>query len=293
MVEKSDFFNSIIGIIKAFDGDIYGSVIRDFRINKNTDISNINCRIDIHLINLFSQTLSVMFDVRELSANIGGIVALTKRYSLTPKQLYSSISDAYQHFPSITVEVAIMTKYEWSRMPCDLDVNLFAENSNSRYVRTDYQVLKRFPDRYDFLMDRIQQMRFCTIDFSACKSIILTRSFVDKAISMVSKGWTMDDLIWGDETWVVNKWITYQMRPRDVRVRYKAEKIQRMLEQDECMLCNERFTPTDIVFNTRCNHNFHWGPCYNPDDNGLKCRGLVEWVRRDKWSCPCCRTAMF
>jgi hypothetical protein len=236
-----------------------------------------------------------MFDVRELPAQIGGIVALTKRYLLTSKRLYPSTSstDTHQHPLTIILEVAIMTRYDWNRMPCDLDVNLFAENSNSRYVRTDYQILQRFPDRYDFLVNRIQQMRFCVIDFSVCKSIILTREFVEKASAMVSKGWTMDDMIWGQDTWVINRWITYQMRPTDVRVMHNADKIERMLGQDECILCNERFTPTDIVFNTRCNHNFHWGPCHNSNENGLKCRGLVEWVRRDKLTCPCCRTSMF
>jgi hypothetical protein len=285
MTDKDAFFNSIISIIKAFDGDIYGSIIRDFKINKSTDISNINCRIDVHLITLFTQTLSVMFDVRELPAHIGGIVALTKRYLLTPKR--------HSDTTSITLEVAIMTKYEWNRMPCDLDVNLFAENNNSRYVRVDYQELKRFADRYDYLMDRIQQRRFCILDFSVCKSLTLTRAFIENASKMVSKGWTMDDMIWGDDTCVINRWITYQMRPTDVRVRYNADKIERLLAQDECMLCNERFAPTDIVINTRCSHNFHWGPCHSPDDNGLKCRGLVEWVRRDKLSCPCCRASMF
>lgn len=288
-----DFLNSIISIVKSFDGDIYGSVIRDFKINKKTDISNINCRIDVHLVNLFSQILSVMFDVRELEAHIGGLVTLTKRYLLSQKRLYPSILHTQHSLPSITLEVALMTKNEWTRMPSDLDVNIFAENSNSRYIRTDYQILKRFPDRYDFLMERIQQMRFCILDCSMCKSLTLTRGLVEKASTMVSKGWTMDDIIWGDESWIINKWITYQMRPSDLRVMYNPDKIARMLRQDECMLCNERFAPTDIVFNTRCNHNFHWGPCRNADDNGLKCRGLVEWVIRDKSTCPCCRTNMF
>jgi len=294
MTLREYLFDTIIKTVKAFDGDVYGNVVRDYKINKNTDVGNINCRIDAHVVNAFGQTLNVLFDVMELPISIGTITGFTKRYVLTPKPIYPCTSHGTIVPRSVILEVAVMTKHEWSRIPCDLDVNLFAENGSSRYIRADYYVLHKFVDRYDHLMERIKNMKFCVVDFSMCKSLASDRAFVDNNVAMVVNGWTMDDLIWGDATWVVNKWITFQMRPKDIRIKYTTNKIERMLAQDECMLCNEKFAPMDIVINTRCNHNFHWHSCLSSDDNRtIKCGGLVEWVRRDKNSCPCCRTTMF
>jgi hypothetical protein len=294
MTPREYLFETIIKTVKAFDGDVYGSVIRDFKINKNTDVAHMHCRIDVHLMSVFGQTLNVLFDVIELPIYIGGPIGLIKRYLLTPKPFYPCTSHGTVLPLPVILEAAMMTKSEWSRQPCDLDVNLFAENGSSRYIRTDYHILHKFVDRYEHLMQRIKNMKFCVVDFSTCKSMALVRAFVDNTMSMIVNGWTMDDLIWGDETWVVNKWITFQMRPKDIRTKYTIHKIERMLAQDECMLCNEKFSPTDIVINTRCNHNFHWGPCQSSDDNGaIKCYGLVEWVKQNKITCPCCRTAMF
>jgi hypothetical protein len=230
----------------------------------------------------------------ELPPCIGGMIGLTKRYLLTPRPLYPCTSHGTVVPLPVLLEVAVMTKYEWSRLPCDLDVNLFAENGNSRYIRSDYHVMHKFVDRYEHLIERIQNMKFCVVDFSMCKSLELVRVFIDNTAAMVENGWTMDDLIWRDETWVVNKWISIQMRSKEIRTKYTNNKIESMLSQDECMLCNDKFSPTDIVINTRCNHNYHWGPCPSNDGNGtIKCNGLVEWVRRNKISCPCCRTSMF
>jgi hypothetical protein len=154
--------------------------------------------------------------------------------------------------------------------------------------------MHKFVDRYDHIMERIKNMKFCVVDFSTCKSLELVRGFIDSTVAMVENGWTMDDLIWRDETWVVNKWISFQTRPKEVRTKYNNNKINSMLAQDECILCSDKFLPTDIVINTRCNHNYHWGPCASNDANGsIKCDGLVEWVRRNKITCPSCRITMF
>lgn len=292
---KSMFFNSIIQIVKAFDGDIYGSVIRDFKIGKRVDIADINCRVDLAVVNVFTQTLNAIYDVRELPPRIGGLIVNNKRLSLSTKMAgqhtNTSTSHPYQH--SIILEIAFMSRYEWLRLPCDLDVNVLAENSFSRYLRSEYHALRKFVDRYDFITERINNMKFCLIDMTACTSIEQVRIFVDKVLEMIAKGWTMDDLIWGEDSWVLNKWLTVQLRPTDIRTKYSSSKIDRMLSQNECLLCNERFQPLDIVINTRCNHNFHWSCCHNTSDGSIRCHGLVEWVKRDKTSCPCCRTVMF
>jgi hypothetical protein len=294
MTPREYLFETIIKTVKAFDGDVYGNVIRDYKINKNMDVLNVHCRIDVYFVNVFGQTLSVMFDVIELPISIGGIIGLTKRYLVTPKPPYPCTSHGSIAPMPVQLEVAIMTKSEWSRLKCDFDVNLFAENCSSRYIRTDYNILHRFVDRYEHLTQRIKNMKFCVVDFSMCKSLALVRAFVDNSVAMIVNGWTMDDLIWGDDTWVVNKWISFQMKTKEIRTKYTNDKIERMLAQDVCLLCNDKFSPTDIVINTRCNHNYHWGPCQSSDDTGtIKCNGLIEWVRRDKITCPCCRTTMF
>jgi hypothetical protein len=288
---KTTFFNSIIQIIKAFDGDIYGSVVRDFKIGKRVDIANINCRVDYAILNVFIQTLNAVYDVCELPPRIGGIMVNNKRLCLSSKLAGQHTSQQSEH--SIILEIGFLSRIEWLRLPCNLDVNLFAESSSSRYLRSEYHALRRFVDRFDFITQRIEHMKFCLIDMTACKSIEQIRVFIDKVLDMIEKGWTMDDLIWGDDSWIINKWLTMQLRPKDVRTKYSDSKIERMLSQNECMLCNERFHPLDIVINTRCNHNFHWSCCHNTADGSIRCHGLVEWVKRDKTSCPCCRTVMF
>ncbi len=289
MGSKEQNIDMLVRIVKAFNGDIYGGVVRDFRINKNADISNINCRIDSLHVPIFVQTMNVIFNVSELPCFVIASIILVRRMVLTPKSVYSLTDN---NPSSVTLEIACMPMSELSKMPCDMDVNLLVENSSSRYLRCDYDILRKYVDKIHHITDRIEQKKFCMLDCSECITFDTTRQFIEKASGMINQGWTMDDDIWGEKTWIINKWITFQMRAKDIRTTYTKHKLERMVAQEECMLCNETFQANDVVMNTRCNHNFHWGVARSTDGT-IRCRGLVEWVKRDKDSCPCCRTKMF
>jgi hypothetical protein len=284
----NEFINSIILTIKAFDGDIYGSAIRDFKLLESNNISNINCRLDTIYLTVFNQTLYLMYEVRELPSIINGFVPFSKRYQLSPKSRMNNQTDINFY---ITLDVANITRYEWQRLPCDLDVNLLAENRISRFIRSEYHIMNRYIDKFQHVCDRIKQKQFCLLDSGNNRVPETVRKLIDKVSLMILDGWTMDDSIHGDYSWIVASWITLLVRPGACRTRYSKEKIDRMLQHNECMLCNEQFQHCDIIINTRCNHNFHWGTFHVGGSS--RCKGLVEWVKRDKLTCPCCRSSMF
>lgn len=286
-MDKKQLFDTIIQTVKSFNGDIYGSVIRDYKINKSTDITNINCRIDAIFLNVFLQNLNVFFDIIDMPVPLNyNFLYIAKSILLSIKPTNPLIQPTIET-SSIILNISVMTNFDWYKLPCDLDVNLFAENTMSRYLRSNYTVLNRFTDKYEYVENRIKNKKFCVVDFISCKNVEQINMLIERVYNMIRNGWVMDDLIWKDKTWVLNNWITIQMRPKTLRTNYNETKIKRMIEQDECILCNEKFNPTDIVINTCCNHNFHWNV-----DNHHKCKGLIEWTKRGKSTCPYCRGNM-
>lgn len=298
-----EFINDIVMHVKAFDGDIYGSIMREFRINNNILISNINCRVDLCLLHYLLQVLCLHFEVSEIPQimeNTNTFTDYLKRYKIHPKRTYSSIKGRYYDISnpqdySIQLHVTTMSRMDWLRLPCDFDVNILGENSTSMYMRSSYLCLNKYVDRINHITNRIKQNTFSILDPTCHKTSVTIISVVDKAAKLCSNGWLMDDTLWGDNSWIVNTWLKFQLRPKQCRTFYTENKLNQLTNLDECPLCNEKFHPCDVVINTKCNHNFHWSYVRRQNENGEVnvCKGVKEWVRMGNLTCPCCRNYMF
>lgn len=276
--------DDILVHIKAFDGDVYGSVIRDYKLRNNTFIKDINCRIDVCMFSAFLNILYLHFDVTDYPKYYKHqYINVIKSLQIRPK--YSNSNDI-----SMTLEILVMTRAEWMRLPCDFDVNLFAENSQSRYIRSHYKVLDKYVDVLTHVNKRIKTGQFALLEPTSNKTASEVLLCVDKARRLVTRGYMMDDSILMKNSWVINSWYLLQSHAHDSRRSHDPKQLGQMQSSCECSVCNETFNGMDIVINTKCNHNFHWNSC---TPNGTKCLGLREWVRLGNLTCPLCREQMF
>jgi hypothetical protein len=272
--ETNKLLQSLKQTIKAFNGDVYGSIltIDNDEIEVATQPPIMHCRIDLYLCNVFVQILNLHYNVQSSHLHINELFGVNKQFIIT-----------YQNdtVTKVVLDVCFQTTHEWSKLHCDFDVHLLAENTSSLFLRTNYLCLDKFVDKIGFIQKRIQQKQFTLLDTTFYKTIDKLKMLIDKTHSMVQRGWVMDDTFYGDDLWNINRWITYQMRPQVCRVHHDKKKLDMLVCMNECPLCNEQFHDGDIVINTKCNHNFHW--CNS------RCKGLSEWLRRGHVSCPVCR----
>jgi hypothetical protein len=299
--------DDVLHHIKAFDGDVYGGVVRDYRTVGVVYVKDINCRLDNNILHIFIQTLNLYYHVEEISFEIGGTFAeFRKKIKVSRKEedidklLYSSNSPQLY----VYLDIVLMTRIEWMRVPCDFDVNTLAENSHSMFIRVPYASLNRYSDRLNHIVERIKDMSFCSVEDCHVKTPEQITTLVDRALRLVMRGWIMDDLLLGDKTWVIASWHILSNQLRMVRKNNNKDKYDKMISMKECAICNEEFKKTDIVINTKCNHNFHWSEfcntcvnhrSYSASSSAVsgKCKGLKEWVKRGNITCPICRQIMF
>lgn len=282
--------------IKAFDGDIFGGTIRDYRVRGTVHIKDINCRIDHTLLHVFIQSLHPYFEVDEVVVELGGSFAdYIKKIRVTLK------NDNYDNRCYTYVSIVVMPRLEWMRLPCDFDVNLLAENANSRFVRYPCLMLNRYTDKLNHVVERIQSNTFCSLETCYNKTPEQIKTLIDTASGLVSRGWIMDDALFGDRTWVVSSWHLITNGLRMVRKGFDNHQCDKMFASKECSICNEEFKSTDILINTKCNHNFHWNEFSTNSHSAASrssrqsvcCKGLKEWVNRGNITCPICRQVMF
>ena len=263
-------FNDIVLYTKAFLADIVGPFVRDWRIlgNMNTNI-DLDIRMDYYYMNIFINILSMKYDI-------------TPPNNTEPYVYSYIINNKQQHgfkFYPIKINIYNFGKKIFKSIKPDFDVNLLCEDNNSIYVRN-------FPntnciDKLSYIKERIARRKFCIIEPINIKQIA---PLIEKAIRMIDLNWTMDDTFNCDKTWVVAKWSNLFYRTETIRVNYTVDKITKLKLCDQCCICQEKFNNDDIVFNSICNHNFHW-KC-----NGIEANGLVNWVKnQNKLSCPFCR----
>lgn len=270
--KKKQMIEDVCLYAKACHGSIYECVIRDFVYKGITDIPTINIRIDLHLLSTFAQVLGIAYDVVSLPLSISQYTCLSKKFVVSCKDC-SEIRTI--------VDVCLLSEPDWHSLPCNFDVNVLAENSSKHCIRPNYAQLERFPDKLSHIRKRIMDGRFALLDYSQCRNVGHFIDLIDNASELVSKGWFMDDLIFGEATWIVNKWKFIQEAPSQCRKSFPKAKQELMTSLNECALCSEHFVDDDMVINTKCNHNFHW--------HSDTCRGLSEWMAHGNITCPVCR----
>ena len=176
--------------------------------------------------------------------------------------------------------------FQFQREDIAFDANMLVSNNNAMFVKhcnSPFVFAKM--DRFNIICERIRSKRFglaCLpkLPFSSIISTMLD------AETMVSNGWTMDDYMVGNMSWLLNPWHAFasSLGTTPVRTTYTSIDLRRMVEGDTCSLCHEKFADDDIVLNTCCNHNFHW-KC-----EPMRVNGILYWFQiKQEFECPCCR----
>jgi Ring finger domain len=266
----------ITKIAKAFYGDIHGSFLRD-RIAHLYPLE-IEVRIELEVLKIFLNTLSIHFEITDRLPNHRikyGIMT----YNLKSRSEASML---------MKLNVLCIKPCLWQFAPCDFDANLFAENSNSFFVKPNmFSYMQDMVDRNTFLYDRVKQRQFALMVFLSLTSFDECIDIMNKAYHLVYRGWIMDDIYLKTMSPLFFRWHTALVFPYKMRSTCEEHYIEHMQSRNECSLCQERFKKNDIVFNGICNHNFHW-KCHSSDGNGL----AMWFVTKKEFSCPYCRQSM-
>lgn len=270
--------NDIISTAKIFAGDVFGGAVRDFRIGGNSDIKDVDIRLDSYYYKPFLTLMSTKYKIEQHlpCKKYNGITINT--FEVSPKHIGLV-------FKPIFVDIVIMTHKIFRVSFIDFDVNLLTENDSSLFLRVVPYAMKYLPDKLQFIKDRISKKNFSCLDtFKGERALDDLIIIIEKSIKMTLKNWEMDDCLQNKSTWVVGKWGQFVQRKH--KKKYSHEQHKQLVANEECSLCYEKFKSDDIILNTACNHNFHW-KCNHTN-------GLAFWVKdREKNTCPCCRSDMF
>lgn len=270
--------NDIIISTKIFNGDIFGSVIRDYRIANKLSINNIDIRLDSLFINPFLTLLNMKYKVIPILP-----CKIYNGISINTYKLLPIIPNMFFNYLFINI---VGLSYKMFRISFnDFDCNLLAENDSSLYIRNIPYSLKHVGNKLDFIKNRILLKSFCCLDsIQGERSIKDLIPIIDNAHKMTQQDWIMDDYLQIKDTWLVGYWEGFLNGKHKTRL--TLEKYNQLHSCNNCSLCHEPFKLSDIIINTACNHNFHW-KCNSAN-------GLRYWVNEhNKSTCPYCRSEMF
>jgi len=286
----------IVKYIKAFYGDIYGNFIYNWRILNNIQNECINFRIDSHTLSIFLNIISMHYNIIEIETSFNEPM-LYNTYKLEHKT---------KKINPINIKALVLNKKTFRCFPPDFDIDLISEDNSSIYIRCIVPLTRFLIDSISHIKNRIIERRFCTLH--RIHSIKISRDIgktVDDAITLVKKGWIMDDNLLGNNAWIVAIWGDYIKNPQKYRTKgvwydnfvKNREKEKNHTIDDFCSICHEKFKSNDIILSTSCCHNFHW-QCTNDDNvdnnNGSNINGLKNWViGHNRLCCPYCRSIMF
>lgn len=271
---------NVVGIVKAFHADIYGSHVRDLYAEKDPGNSSksLDVRIDEQLFTYFIAVLGVFYNVTVRILHTTGV-----SIGLCPKNAGT------EHQSDIDMNITWCNALRWSSVPTELiDVNLLVSNGTAIYVRPDAVLsFTAMSNKIDHVMKRVRSNRFGLVRLPAFPPTSVLK-VLNRCHDLVQAGWTMDDAYIGKSSAVINTWRNF--KTQDVRNAFTPQEKESLVSQDQCSLCQDTFQDDDIVLNTSCNHNFHW-VCHS-DDRTTRMSGISSWfhLKRD-FACPFCRQA--
>ena len=265
--------------VKAFNGDVFGSFVRDWIFRGESHVRDLDCRIDANLYDIFIKILSTIYKVERVDIDdqydFFRVNILT--YKISPYVL------SFDKFEDFTIDIVPLTVEQFSTTPSDFDVNLLIENSVKTYLKFIPSCFSPFIDKIGYIRQRIAEKRFCLVERSTTEAI--TSRLIERSIKMVKNQWKMDDAFLKEKSWIVTKWTELYFNTEKCRMYLSDTKRKIIVACSECTLCQHKFAATDIVVNLSCHHSFHW-----------QCNeriGLKNWVTDQcKTSCPNCRKSM-
>jgi hypothetical protein len=263
---------AIATLVKAFEGDVYGSYIR--KRMRNEACTCLEARINPESYHAFCNVLSITHDIHSVVRNTSHNILTVK-----PVQTRDDTSNFWW-----VIVLMLETNMTFALRHVDFDVNSLVQTCMSTFVRpvvTLYGI--PYFDKFDLVSNRIKEKRFAILFQPSTFQETATNMI--EAVDMVKDGWKMDDIYARKSSWIINTWKSMVDLEDVVRCFSSSEERIKTIEHNVCSLCHENFKDDDVVVNTCCNHNFHW-KC-----DPMKLEGILYWFQlKQDFTCPFCRS---
>jgi hypothetical protein len=275
----------IIDIIFTFQGSIAGGFVRDQIINNEVpkDLDVIlyqkNC-ITSNAVQIL-RILSIMnYDIRpvrneDLSSNIQ---EFNNHYTYLHELTQNNLVDFSRYYVYYQITEEIKDKINLDililngsvgidLLPVDFDCNLLYQNQNNLDLKH-----VNFPFFQEYvtmpkIIDRIKKKKFCLLPNQTFTNDKRTTKqnyqiLVERAISLVQRGFKMDDVFFPLYDCVKSK-NSRNLECRSFIVSYFKDLLfgrsfSTVIVDSNCPLCLEKYLDNDIVINVSCLHTFHW-----------------------------------
>jgi len=271
---KNDIVNKFVIYQFSFFNKIINLNIISNAISNKHFINNLNLltnNIDFNFIYYYKDNLYFFKNILNYNNNLNN-------NQLTSSHLILNNNDEASTSSNITNNIVIAKN----------DIKLINRICNKTFslVQKDYYIknhLENINICYnmvldDYLMDDYILTEMYKSKKNICKRI-RTTGFYDKNLLKNTIGIIF--FKWSDRE---------QLEKKKLRNLYKKEDYKKILSQDECIICSNKFKDNDIIINTSCNHNFHWKTDCNLN---IDCPGVSNWITNHKYNCPICRFENF
>jgi hypothetical protein len=290
----------VANVIMGMRGDVFEDYVYQTVAGKdnNKTLTDLNARID-------PQMYTVLLDVLRVDYNVSKTVISGN--ATDEDEVYQEDTETWLIMPyynckttdlfkPVELLITVKQKSRWLSNLLGMDIELLALDSYNLYLRPPHPSVDSHSQRFrlEDLLDRIRKKRFCLYKNESSNSrqgtpaVNFRKKVFQKCYCLVKDGWTMDDSMLGDLSYIINTWGTLTSQHNSVRERSNFPEIRRdrMLQNNRCSVCHDVFNDDDIVVNLACNHTFHY-KC-QPDAN--QGTGIFAWiVKSEKDSCPLCR----
>ena len=282
MYSNFNELDKLVNIVKIFNGTIYGEYVSNYYINYKTidksnliDFKNINILVDSY--NTFKYLLRILYINFEISKNF----QYNSKYNSENKY---NIFLKYNKGNIITYNLFILNIYYYYNIQNNLinsinnlDCNLLSINKNSLSIINYLHNFNKY-FIFDIIYKRVIDKKFSFLQNISDINII--NNNINKCISLINNDWTMDDYYLGQNSIIILLW--KNISKNNFRIQFTEDDYVNLKTKNKCCICSSNFIDSDIIINTKCNHNFHW-IC----NNDLK--GLQNWVTNYSNNCPICR----
>jgi hypothetical protein len=272
---KNDIINKFITYQFSYSNKIINLNIISNTISNKHFVNNLNLltnNIDFNFIYYHKNNLFFFRNIFNYNNN------LNNNQLTTSYLLLNNDNDEARTSPNIINNIVIAKNYtKLINRICNKTFSLVQKNY---YIKNHLENINICYNLIidGYLMDDYTLTEMYKFRKKKCKkiqsSILYDKNLLKNTIGIIFFKWSDRELL----------------ENKNLRNLYKKEDYKKILSQDECIICSNKFKDDDIVINTSCNHNFHWRTDCNLN---IDCPGVSNWITNHKYNCPICRFENF
>tara|TARA_B110000305_G_C19359352_1_gene598605 strand:+ start:217 stop:1206 length:990 start_codon:yes stop_codon:yes gene_type:complete len=306
-IDYNEKFNKLVETVQILDGKIYGDFISQYyfqnnifnkdseeNFDNNSDKNNILIDINFKEINIifknyndricFIRLIQTFFEMyKNYNSNEIAKINLSNYHILIN---YNYLNKNYSKIININVYNNVLF-IDLNLHISFIDINLLSLNNEGlnliKYNSNKKSFISKIDNididtnysKFNKILNRVINKKFSFIENY---NINIFKN-IDNCIDLILNGWIMDDFHLKDETSVLFLWKNIN---KNIRTSFNKNDIEKMKNYNTCSICTSKFKDTDLIINTKCNHNFHWD-CNNFNS------GIKNWILKFSHKCPICR----